>query len=407
MPSSSRVLFVNRFYWPDEPATAQLLTDLAEGLAARGHAVTVVASRPPNYHNEPTELHGGVRILRPAGRRSGSSSLVSKACSFLSFSLQARRLLRAELRPGDTAVLLTDPPLLNLWATPLARRQGARVIHWLQDIYPEVAVAVGGMGFAKILTGLRDRAWQAAEACVVPGIDMAGFVRTRGLAADRVVVSPNWAPAGLKTPPVAETDRLRQAWGLTGKFVVMYSGNLGRVHDLDPILDAARSLRSEPDIVLLFVGGGAQKARLETAAARERLANLVFKPGQPRIQLGTTLALADLHLVTLKEGCEQFVFPSKFYGITAVGRPVLYVGPAQCELARTVSSRDLGRSFTRGESEALARTIRHLRHAPADCARLRRAALAFAGQTGSLGDAVAVWDRLLTGPESITSPVIS
>lgn len=405
MPAAPRVIFVNRFYWPDEPATAQLLTDLAEALAARGHSVTVLAAQPLGRQPDPGHTHNGVNLLR-AGGGSGRSSLLAKAVSFLSFSVRAHRLLSSWLRPGDILVLMTDPPLLNIAATSLAKKRGARVVHWLQDIYPEIAQAVGRGVFAGPLARRRDRAWQAADVCVVPGDDMARFARSRGVGPDALLVSPNWAPAGLEARDDAAVEQLRKDWGLVGKFVVMYSGNLGRVHDLDSILAAAEALRGERDIVFLLVGGGAQKARLQAAATRRKLDGVQFRPGQPRIRLGTTLALAQLHLITLKEGCESFVFPSKFYGIAAAGRPILYIGPRQCELARTIAGRDLGRVFSRDETVAVAQTIRHLRHAPADCARMSRAALAFAAANGRLENAVAVWDRLLSGLETMTPPAL-
>ena len=94
----------------------------------------------------------------------------------------------------------------------------------------------------------------------------------------------------------------------------------------------------------------------------------------------------------------------KVYG--HAGRPILYIGPRQCELARTIAGRDLGRVFSRDETVAVAQTIRHLRHAPADCARMSRAALAFAAANGRLENAVAVWDRLLSGLETMTPPAL-
>jgi len=401
MNDRKNIVFVNRFYWPDEPATAQLLTDLAESLVVAGHTVNIVTSQPANPPLPTYEAHNGVLIHRVPGLRFKHNNVLLKALAFLSFARGALRTIDTMLKPGDVLVVMTDPPLLGVFAASLARKRGAHLVHWLQDVYPEIAMAVGGAWFARIFRSKRDRAWQAADVCVAPGEDIADLVRAHGANPATVLVSPNWAPAGLEAMPANAADALRRDWGLTGKFIVMYSGNLGRVHDLHPVLAIAEELRGETDIVFLFVGGGAQRACLQATAERRGLRNVIFKPAQPRHRLGLTLALANIHLVTLRTGCEQLVFPSKIYGITAVGRPVLYIGPKNCELARTVEIKGFGRSFARGETKSAIQTILHLRHAPTDCVRMSKTALAFSQETGGLSAAVSTWDRLLNGLKSL------
>jgi len=407
MNASQKIVFVNRFYWPDEPATAQLLTDLAESLVAAGHTVNIVTSQPANPPLPACETRNGVLIHRVPGLRFKHSNVLLKALSFISFAHGALRTIDSMLKPGDVLVVMTDPPLLGVFASSLARKRGARLVHWLQDIYPEVAEAVGSAWFASIFRPKRDRAWKMADICVVPGEDMAELVRARGANPSTMLVSPNWAPAGLEAMPATEADALRRDWGLAGKFVVMYSGNLGRVHDLDPVLAIAETLRNETDIVFLFVGNGAQRLRLQATAERRGLRNVLFKPAQPRHRLGLTLALANLHIVTLRTGCERLVFPSKLYGIAAVGRPILYIGPKNCELSRIIEVRGFGRSFARSETKSATQTILHLRHAPADCARMSKCALAFAEESGGLATAASVWDRLLSGLKALTPSTTS
>jgi glycosyltransferase involved in cell wall biosynthesis len=225
---------------------------------------------------------------------------------------------------------------------------------------------------------------------------MAAFVRSRGVAPGQIVVSHNWSPAGLVPLPHTAANDLRTSWGLAGKFVVMYSGNLGRVHDLDPVLSIAGELRTERDILFLFVGDGAQKSRLQSAAKACGLTNIMFQPARPRYDLGKALALADLHLVTLREGCERFVFPSKLYGIAAVGRPVLFIGPRNCELARTVKTQGFGLAFNRTEITSATAVIRELRNLPNRCTAMGKAAEAFYARSGGLALSVAIWDALLS-----------
>jgi glycosyltransferase involved in cell wall biosynthesis len=387
------LIFVNRFYWPDEPATAQLLADLAEALAATGERVTVIASRDARPGLSREEMRQGVRILRVRGSRWGARNLAGRALDFATFTLGALARLARTVRRGDTVVLMTDPPLLALAGATLARWRGARVVHWVQDIYPELAMALAGARWLRIFRPWRDRAWRRADACVAPGADMAAYLTGRGV--ENVCVIPNWAPAGLGATPAETAGPLRAAWGLTGKFVAAYSGNLGRVHDLAPLLDAAEALQADARVLFVFIGDGAQRSTLETTVRNRGLGNVRFFPAQPRSQLAPTLALGDVHFVTLRPGCEQLVFPSKLHGIAAVGRPVLWVGPRECALARLVAGRGMGATFTRDETAVLAETLRSLAGDPARQAAWGAAAEKFHRETGGIERAVADWRQVL------------
>jgi hypothetical protein len=394
-----RFVFVNRFYWPDEPATAQLLTDLAEALAARGHSVSVIASHPGG-DTPSAEQRRGVAIVRVRGTRLNRCGLLGKFADFTTFYVGCLIGLIVQVRPGDIVVALTDPPLLGAGVWLAARLRRAKVIHWAQDIYPEVAVALTGNRWLGVFAPLRDLAWRRAEACVTLGSDMKRVLSRAGVEPRRLAVIPNWAPAGLDVQPAGTADALRKKWELVGKFVVLYSGNLGRVHDLAPLLDVAERLQAQPHIVFVFVGRGAQLATLHAQTDERKLKNIRFQSPQPRDQLATALSLGDLHLVTLLPGCENFVFPSKLYGIAAVGRPILFVGPPDCEIATLIKARRIGRTFSSGETVATADTITDLSFAPTECAALGNAASKFSADGGGLETAVRKWATLAESLEA-------
>ena len=399
-PQLRRLVFVNRYYWPEEPATAQLLTDLAEGLAVAGRPVTVITSRPRGPGAPPArETRRGVGILRVGATRAGRG-LFAKALDYLTFSLAARRALAAQLGPGDRVIAMTDPPLLATIVAARARGAGASVIHWLQDVHPEIGISLSG---SRLLAAAcapwirrRDAAWRQAQACVAVSNDMAAFVVTRGVPSDRVRAIHNWALGGDRLDPVEPgKDPLVESWQLRGRIVVAYSGNLGRVHALEPVIAAAAALRGDPSLVFLFVGDGPQRPALEAAARAAGLASVRFLPPQPRDRLAASLSAADIHLVTLRPGCERLVFPSKLYGIAAVGRPVVYVGPVDCEIAAIVRESGLGVTVPPDATDTLAAAIRDL---AADAPRRRRmgeAALAWSRRAGGLPAALAAWRELL------------
>lgn len=399
----ARVIFINRFYRPDEPATAQLLTDLAEALAERGHVVTVIASHPGGTAAK-IETINGVDVRRVRGTRRPGGGLAGKALEFAAFYLGAMVTLLRTVQRGDALVALTDPPLLVIGVWLIARVKGARIFHWMQDVYPELAIALTGQSWLRVIRPLRNAAWRGTEHCVTLGTDMASVLTAAGVARGKISLVPNWAPRGVVAQPAVAHSDLRTEWGLAGKFVVLYSGNFGRVHDLLSVLAVADAMRADTEVVFLFIGDGAQRSALEQRAAERGLTQVRFQKSQPRSRLGETLALGDVHLVTLRAGCERFVFPSKVYGIAAVGRPIVFLGPPECEVARRITSSGFGHAFAAPDTAGVAGALRSLCQDPDARARLGRAATQFAAESGGLAAATERWETLLSPARELATP---
>ncbi|MEI7567170.1 MAG: glycosyltransferase family 4 protein [Opitutaceae bacterium] len=255
---------------------------------------------------------------------------------------------------------MTDPPLLGAHLTDRALRCGARVIHWIQDIYPEIITAHLGQLTTWPLWPWRlkrNAAWQAAQASVTLSASM---VATIAAAAPTIApaIVPNWAPRELQVPAAAEAiATCRAKWGLADKCIVAYSGNLGRVHEFKTILAAAARLKNQPEIAFLFIGTGAHFDGLRSAATARQLKNISFLPPVSRENLAVALAATDIQLVTLNPAFTNLVYPSKLAGALAAGRPVLFVGPARGEIAQLLTAEDCGQAVSPGDDEALAAII--------------------------------------------------
>jgi colanic acid biosynthesis glycosyl transferase WcaI len=394
-----RIVFVNRFYWPDEQATAQLLTDLAEGLASRGWRVEVLCSASSESRVPREETRHGVTIHRVGSPAGKTVSLLHRSFAFGDFLFEASRFALAKLRPDDLLVTLTDPPMLGACLWPWAKLKGTRQLHWVQDVYPEVAIALFESGLAKVplklLLPLRNLALRQSEGAVALGTDMADLLAKAGLPRRNLCVIPNWAPAGVRVLSPEEQARAKAELGLENRFVVLYSGNLGRVHEIDILWQAAAALRSRSEIVFLIVGGGAGRGRLEEAVRREGLCNVRFLPPQARERLSESLSVGDVHLVTLKRSCAATVFPSKLYGIAAAGRPVLFAGPEDCEVAGLVERHGMGRAFSTERVADLAAHVARLADDAEERAREGAQARVFAEKQGLREHAVDRWGLLL------------
>lgn len=364
-----RIVFLNRYFYPDYSSTSQLLTDLAFYLAGRGHDVHVVTSRL-RYEERgaslpSAELANSVKIHRIWTSRFGRDNLLGRAVDYLTFYLSAGWRVWRLARRDDTLVAKTDPPLISIVAAVVARLRGARLVNWVQDVFPETAIALGVSGVSGWLGGvlqrMRDASLRQAAMNIALGEKMAGYLVGRGRLHDRVKVIHNWVDDDAIVPIPPERNRLRQLWGLADKFVVGYSGNMGRAHEFETILEAAVQLRPETDIVFLFIGGGNQKAYLEEETVKRGLTQVLFKPYQDREVLSESLGAADVHLVSLRPELECFIVPSKFYGVAAAGRPVVFIGTPDGEIGGTVRLGRCGAVVRPRESVELAKVVRALR----------------------------------------------
>lgn len=363
---SRRIVFVNRFYHPDHSATAQILTDLAEALAVFGWDVTIVTSRlrydEPSASLAPAEVHHGVTIRRVATTHFGRAGLAGRLLDYLSFYGSAFFALLTTVRRGDLVVAKTDPPLVSVMVVVAAKLRGARLVNWLQDLYPEVAVELGVEALrgpvGTALRVLRNISLRAAVMNVAIGERMAERLRAEGVASARVTVMPNWSDESAVRPIPREQASLRKEWGLSEAFVIGYSGNLGRAHEPETILGAAALLRERADIVFLMIGSGHESTRLAERVAAAGLADrFQFRPYQPRAQLGQSLAVADVHWLSLRPALEGLIVPSKFYGIAAAGRPVIAITDPDGEIARIVTREKCGVVVEPGDCAGLAEAI--------------------------------------------------
>jgi colanic acid biosynthesis glycosyl transferase WcaI len=366
-----RIVFLNRYFYPDHSATSQILSDLAFHLAAGGRQVRIITSplryNDPGAHLASRECVRGVEIDRVATTTFGRESLLGRAIDYGSFYTSAWRLLRKTLEPGDIVVAMTDPPLLSIPALHAVKSRSAHLINWLQDIYPEVAIQLGvpalGGRLGKAIVYLRDQSLRSADVNVAVGARMADKLRSLG--SGNVEVIHNWTDDQQITPVHPADNPLRAQWGLRHKFVVGYSGNLGRAHEFDTLLAAAENLRHHPDIVFLFIGEGHRTDALASQVnARGLDSSFRFVPYQDRAVLKNSLSVPDLHWLSLKPALEGLIVPSKFYGVAAAGRPTLAVTASNGEIAELVQTHQCGFVIEPGRGDKLAAAILELSSKP-------------------------------------------
>jgi colanic acid biosynthesis glycosyl transferase WcaI len=418
-----RVFFLNRFFYPDHSATSQMLSDLAFELAARGHDVEVITSvltYSGSRISNRRETVRGVAILRLPTTAFGRTSLAGRAMDYLAFYVSALLSLLWRVKRGDIVVAKTDPPMLSLITAPVCAIKGARSVNWLQDLFPEVAIALGfGRGRNRkwvltLLLKLRNFSLRKASANVVIGESMARNLCAIGIPESKIRIIPNWASVTIR--PIAHSQNLlRSEWGLNDSFVVGYSGNLGRAHEIDTFLSAIPALEeymaepstsdkgkllSPPRIRWLFIGGGSRMEDLKREAAARKLENVIFQPYQPRDRLPESLSLPDVHLISLRSELEGLVIPSKYHGIAAAGRPAIFVGHPDGEIARIIKRSGTGFAVCEGDGKALAQAVMTLAEDAGLAAALGQKARALFESKFDFLLAAGAWEQVLTSVQT-------
>ncbi|MWV26961.1 glycosyltransferase family 4 protein [Aurantiacibacter rhizosphaerae] len=401
-----KLLFVNRFFHPDQSATSVMLSDLLSELnTTRRECVVITGS---GVHTEGGDLEQrnfeNVSIIRVPSLKNGNPSMAGRLLNFLLFYLGIIVVGLWRFERGDCVVCLTDPPLISVPVSIVARLKGAKVVNWLQDIYPETATILGFGSDDKLairlMRKLRDRSLKDASVNVCIGAAMKQRVRSLGVSEHQIRVIPNWTDEDGLAPMPISANPLRKEWDLSEEsLIVGYSGNLGRAHDVDTMVDAGRRLiaTGHTNLEFLFVGGGAKLALLPSVAEEPEIApHFKIRGYRPRSELRLSLAVADIHWLSLEPELEGLIVPSKFYGAIAAGRPMIFIGETKGEVAGLIREADCGESFCKGDVQGVADYLARL---ASDCElrdALGRNARAFCEQELRRSGRISAWDELLT-----------
>ncbi|MDQ5846583.1 MAG: glycosyltransferase family 4 protein [Acidobacteriota bacterium] len=360
------VLLLNQCFYPDVMATAQQLTDLAVGLVEEGHNVTVIAS-DRGYDNPAKrfprrETWKGIRIIRIPSLALGKASRWRRGATFASFLVNcALRLLL--LSRFDVVVALTSPPLISFLGALFVRLKGGKFFFWVMDLNPDEAIAAGWLkpdsAPAKILARFLRYSLRHSHGVIALDRFMKQRIVGKGVPEKLVTVLPPWAHDVRFDSEGREAFRRQHE--LQDNFVVMYAGNHSPCHPLDTLLEAARRLAGEKQIVFCFVGGGSEQGKVREFASRHALENIRCLPYQPFSELSAVLSAADLHTVVMGRDFVGIVHPSKVYNILQVSSPLLYIGPPEShitELAARLNGNSRMYTAAQGDVETIVNQIR-------------------------------------------------
>ena len=391
-----RVLIIGLNYAPEPVGIGPYTQGLAQALAETGATVEAVVAKPyyPQWHTLPcyaasgwrAEQDGAVKLTRCPIYVPAQPSGFKRVIHLASFMLAAlppalRAALSRKARPS--LVIAIAPALLGVLTAWLAARlAGARLWIHVQDFEVEAALATGLMRetslAARLARWAENRLLKLGDRVSTISPQMCAKLIAKGIAPDRVFELRNWSDARFAPDP-AGAAALRAAWGLAGRTVALYSGNIARKQGIEILVEAASLLQERTDIAFVICGEGPNRAALEQLAAG--LSNVQLHDLQPAAQMGAMLTMADVHLLPQIAGAADLVLPSKLTNMLASGRPVI----ATCDVGTGLYAEVDGCGLVTppGDAAALAAAIATLADDPARRTELGRAAAARAAERWS------------------------
>jgi len=409
-----KILLITDSYPPEVRSAAQLMADLAEGLAERGHAVTVVTTLPA--YNLPPEADAvpndeerdGVRVVRVATLPHHRVNYIARGINQLFLPLVFARAIRRMIEGPFDFVIVHSPPLpLALAASHLAKHYGAKFIANIHDIFPQNGmdlVAWWQKPLAWLAFAWMERlVYARADNIVVPSENHSRYLEAkRNVPRAKLSAVPHWIDTkpfdgltSLTTGAVRVTGKWRKQWGLEDDFIFFFGGVLGPSQGLEMVLDAAETFRSEPRVKFLFVGDGGARPALERRAREKGLQNAVFKPFVASIDYPALLKEMDVAFTTLTSKNTTPAVPAKLMGYMAAGVPVILAVHKESDALRIVDEAQCGFTAVSDDPVKVAAAFRAAYDARASLKKLGANGRAYLDAHFTKEKIVEMWDGLL------------
>lgn len=381
-----KILIISQYFWPEN----MRINDLAEGLVARGHEVTVLTGTPnypagslfPDYKNNPSSYleYEGVQIIRVPMVLRGKHS-ITLALNYLSFFISASTIGAYKLRAREfdaIFVYAVSPILSAIPAIVVGRLKKVPVFVWVLDLWPETLSAVGVVKNPKIL-GVVGRVvswiYNRTDYLLLQSQGFMGSVRkycTKPISDDRLVYFPSWAEDDFSAGSAATSDLLSKNDSV---FTVVFAGNIGESQDFPAVLDAVEALQSELPVRWVIVGDGRMSDWVKNQAQTRNLNNVLLLGRHPLEKMPALFATADALLVSLRTN-EVFsrTIPGKLQSYLASARPIIAM--IDGEAARVVEASGAGLVCSAGDANGLAEIVRQM----AKMSVAQRDSMGFAGR---------------------------
>lgn len=368
-----KITFICAVFPPEPEPAGVMARQLAESLTRDGHSVNVIVPVPNRpggrvYQGFSWFGHGfkatpaGYRLFRcPHWLVGEKRSFLNRIMENITFGISAMWAAWRAGRP-DVLIIETWPLIAVECAAALARWWRVPYVYYMQDVYPEAALSAGYAKPGGILSSLLRR-WDGrlcrqSGKVVAISDDMAELLKAgRHLSDSQIKVIRNWQDAAEFAAQDGPMNWRAEQEVPADRFVAMFAGTLGHVSGADILIDVAEKLRANRDILILCIGEGVYKEKMQADARARALDNIRILPFQPRERLVEVQRSADVMLLTMQKNAGNSSVPSKLVSYMAAGRPVICAAEKNTSVSCVVEESGSGVVVPSGDAVAIAEAV--------------------------------------------------
>ena len=352
----TRLIMLNQMAGP-------LFRELAEDLAPLYKDGCLLMTGHPDTLQYP--LSEKSKLSVKAGPVYNRTSKFRRVQSWLSYLFASTSHILSA-KSGDAILLVSNPPLLGPWVWILSRFKSIPYGVLIYDIHPEVLIRLGVLAerglIVKIWRFLNKVVNEDARLIVTIGRRMANVLDAqKSFKAKKVVVVPPWVDVK-KIVPIERVKNpfAREIPEIKDQTIVLYSGNMGASHDIDSMLAAAKILQNDRTILFIFIGDGDKHSDIKSFIQENELGNILLLPFQPESNIKYSLPVADISLVSLDQGMEDLMVPSKSFYYLAAGSALIAIANQDSELSDLLGQHNCGLLVSPGKPLKLVEAIKRL-----------------------------------------------
>lgn len=353
---AKKIRFITELYYPETVSTSFILTQIAEGLV-NDFDVSVICTTSSydesNNIDTLNEVRNGVKIHRIRVLKLNKNQLFQRFLKQVIISLKLFYHLLSKVKDDEIIFIVTNPPILIPLVVMYKLIRKNKIILLVHDVFPDNMVAASLMRVKSLLYRFACKVYQfclhKSDIVVVIGRDMKELIDKK-IGHSKSIVIPNWSEHKKVYPLPREKNPILEQYSISGKFVILFAGNLGRLQAIDVVLKVAEQI-DDNDIHFLFIGGGAMEKVISDFIDKNHKKNVTLLPSFQRKHQNEFINAGDIGLISLNAGMYGLGVPSKTYNILAVGKPIFYIGDENSEVDLIIKEHNVGWSSSTNNIE--------------------------------------------------------
>lgn len=369
------VLLLCQYFYPEHVSSALLPAQLAEKLDTRGYNVSVICGWPQEYHDgiavPKREMYKGINIYRLKYGNFNNKKKIGRIINFFSFFVSTLFRL-PEIMKFKIVLVYSNPPILPFIGYLAQKFGGVKLVFIGFDLYPDNAIAINAIRpngiISKMMKYINQKVYSKADRVVAISVDMKSYMLKahKQLAEERTVVIPNWYTGEIEQSEIIVNHKFKKLRD-NYKLIILYTGNMGEAQELDTIVNSIirmSNLNNYKSVLFIFTGHGSRKEEIEQKLKNIGASNTEFYGFLKGQDYKDVLNIADVCIVSLKNGIEGLGVPSKAYGYFAYGKPVISLMSDETELAKNITCNNVGFNIKQNDIEKFIAVIKILLENP-------------------------------------------